>query len=85
MAERVEDPEEDRAGEAGRSADAQADPRERSREAWDRAAPGWSKRRAMFSAAGEPVSRRIVELARLEPGQDVLEVAAGLAAAEVTP
>jgi SAM-dependent methyltransferase len=32
----------------------------------------------MFSAAGEPVSRRIVELARLEPGQDVLEVAAGL-------
>ena len=78
MAERVEDPGEDRAGEAGRSADAQADPRERSREAWDRAAPGWSKRRAMFSAAGEPVSRRIVELARLEPGQDVLEVAAGL-------
>ena len=78
MAERVEDPGEDRAGEAGRSADAQADPRERSRAAWDRAAPGWSKRRAMFSAAGEPVSRRIVELARLEPGQDVLEVAAGL-------
>jgi len=78
MAERVDDPGEDRAGDARRSADAQADPRERSREAWDRAAPGWSKRRAMFSAAGEPVSRRIVELARLEPGQDVLEVAAGL-------
>ncbi len=63
------------ADEAGESGD---DPRERSREAWDRAAPGWSKRRAMFSAAGEPVSRRIVELAGLKPGQDVLEVAAGL-------
>jgi SAM-dependent methyltransferase len=32
----------------------------------------------MFSAAGEPVSRRIVELAHLKPGEDVLEVAAGL-------
>lgn len=55
------------------------DPRERSRQAWDQAASGWSRRRAMFSAAGEPVSRKIVELARLEPGQDVLEVACGLA------
>ncbi len=63
---------------ADRVDDSGEDPRERSREAWDRAAPGWSKRRAMFSAAGEPVSRRIVELARLKPGQDVLEVAAGL-------
>lgn len=54
------------------------DPRERSRRAWDEAAPGWSKRRGMFSAAGGPVSRKIVELARLEPGQDVLEVAGGL-------
>ena len=45
----------------------------------------------MFSAAGAPVSRRIVELARLAPGQDVLEVACGLgdtglmAAAAVAP
>ncbi|MFM9022904.1 MAG: class I SAM-dependent methyltransferase [Solirubrobacterales bacterium] len=67
------------------------DPRERSREAWDRAAPGWSRRREVFSAAGEPVSRKLVELARLEPGQDVLEVACGLgdtglmAAAAVAP
>ncbi len=78
MAERVDDPGEDRSGDESRSSDSGEDPRERSREAWDRAAPGWSKRRAMFSAAGEPVSRRIVEMARLEPGQDVLEVAAGL-------
>lgn len=54
------------------------DPRGRARQAWDQAAPGWSKRRDMFTAAGEPVSRKIVEMAKLEPGQDVLEVACGL-------
>ena len=76
---------------AEEEADSAQDTRERSREAWDRAAPGWSRRREMFSASGEPVSRKIVELARLEPGQDVLEVACGLgdtglmAAAAVAP
>ncbi|MFM8761988.1 MAG: class I SAM-dependent methyltransferase, partial [Solirubrobacterales bacterium] len=64
---------------AEEEADAGQDARERSREAWDRAAPGWSRRREMFSAAGEPVSRRLVEAAQLGPGQDVLEVACGLA------
>jgi len=71
--------------------DSGQDTRERSREAWDRAASGWSRRREVFSAAGGPVSRKIVELARLEPGHDVLEVACGLgdtglmAAAAVAP
>ena len=53
--------------------------RERSRAAWDQAAAGWSARREMFTAAGAPVSRKLVEMAKLEPGDDVLEVACGLA------
>lgn len=52
--------------------------RRRSREAWEQAAAGWSRRRGVFTAAGEPVSRRLVELAGLRPGHEVLEVACGL-------
>ena len=53
--------------------------RERSRAAWDKAAAGWSDRREIFSEAGAPVSRKLVEMAALKPGDDVLEVACGLA------
>ena len=45
--------------------------RERSRAAWDKAAAGWSDRREIFSEAGAPVSRKLVEMAALKPGDDV--------------
>jgi SAM-dependent methyltransferase len=62
-----------------------------SREGWDRAAKGWSERRAAMQRDAEPVSRWLVDAAELKPGGVVLEVAAGLgdtgllAAARVAP
>ena len=53
--------------------------RARSRAAWNEAAAGWSSRREIFTGAGAPVSRKLVEMAALGPGDDVLEVACGLA------
>jgi len=58
------------------------------RERWDRAAAGWERRREVFQRASEPVSMWLVEHARLQPGDRVLELAAGpgdtgLLAAEV--
>lgn len=52
--------------------------RAESRARWEAAAGGWEARRAAIRAAAEPVSRRLVDVARLVPGQVVLEVAAGL-------
>lgn len=52
--------------------------RAESRTRWETAAKGWSERRAAMQASALPVSERLVELAELEPGNAVLEVAAGL-------
>jgi SAM-dependent methyltransferase len=49
-----------------------------SRDSWERAATGWTARREAIQDSALAVSERLVELGRLQPGQDVLEVAAGL-------
>ncbi|MDO9355165.1 MAG: methyltransferase domain-containing protein [Solirubrobacteraceae bacterium] len=58
---------------------------------WNQAAEGWARQQLAFDRAAAPVASRIVELARLEPGERVLELASGLgdtglvAAAKVGP
>ncbi len=58
---------------------------------WNRAADGWARQQLAFDRAAAPVASRLVELARLEPGNRVLELASGLgdtglvAAAKVGP
>ena len=49
-----------------------------SRERWETAAPGWEARRAELQAAAEPVSQWMVEAIAPQPGDGVLELAAGL-------
>jgi SAM-dependent methyltransferase len=44
---------------------------------WERAAPGWSRRVERMREFGMPVSRWMIEHAGLQPGQRVLELAAG--------
>src|SRR5271166_2066619 len=44
---------------------------------WDDAAPGWKQMRSMLERAGQPVSDRLVELARVGPGNRVLDIATG--------
>jgi len=46
-------------------------------ERWERAAAGWGRRAERVREFGLPVSRWMVEHARLEPGLRVLELAAG--------
>jgi ubiquinone/menaquinone biosynthesis C-methylase UbiE len=61
------------------------------RDSWDSAAAGWERRRDVFQAAAEPVSRWLVDHLDLEDGETVLELAAGpgdtgfIAAREVGP
>jgi SAM-dependent methyltransferase len=58
---------------------------------WERAAVGWRKRANEVRASGMPVSIRMIEHLGLQPGQRVLELAAGpgdtgfLAAELITP
>jgi ubiquinone/menaquinone biosynthesis C-methylase UbiE len=47
------------------------------REAWERAAAGWGKRADRIRDWGMPVSVAMVDALRLQPGQRVLELAAG--------
>lgn len=49
-----------------------------SRASWDAAAGGWADRREAMQRDAGVVSQRLVELAAIQPGQTVLEVAAGL-------
>ncbi|MCU0259342.1 MAG: methyltransferase domain-containing protein [Solirubrobacteraceae bacterium] len=49
-----------------------------SRERWERAAAGWTARREQLAADPLPVSERLVERLDPQPGQRLLEVAAGL-------
>jgi SAM-dependent methyltransferase len=48
-----------------------------SRERWAGVAEGWGAQRARMSDATEPVSRWLVDAVNLQPGQTVLELAAG--------
>lgn len=47
------------------------------RERWTQAAAGWAARREDFQRFAMPVSRWLLDVARLQPGQRVLELAAG--------
>ena len=44
---------------------------------WNTAATGWKKWSPLIDKGSRPVSERLVELARIEPGHRVLDVAAG--------
>src|SRR3990172_8460416 len=62
--------------------------KERQRQEWGRAAAGWRKHDGRLTEATAPVTRRLLELAGLAPGQRVLDIACGtgepaLPAAEV--
>ncbi len=45
---------------------------------WEAAAPGWVRRREAIRALGAPVSRWMLDAVALKPGDQVLELAAGL-------
>ncbi len=45
---------------------------------WNRAAAGWGRQQLAFDRAAAPVAQRIVDLAALQPGERVLELASGL-------
>ena len=51
--------------------------RDGQRQQWRKGAEGWRKRSDVIDAATAHVSRRMVELAGIEPGSRVLDVAAG--------
>ena len=51
--------------------------RQRSRESWERAAPGWGRRQAQLRTFTAPVSQWLVEAIHPQPGHRVLELAAG--------
>lgn len=48
------------------------------RERWERAAAGWRARNERFQRAAMPVSQRLVDAIAPQPGQRVLELAAGV-------
>lgn len=50
----------------------------RQRKLWDEAAPGWDKWWPALEQAMRPVTQRLVELAQLQPGHRVLDIATGL-------
>src|ERR687893_2329663 len=49
-----------------------------SRERWVRAAEGWEARADQLARDTMPVSSRLVELVRPQPGHEILDLAAGL-------
>jgi SAM-dependent methyltransferase len=51
--------------------------REQSLESWDRSAPNWEDEREFLWTATRPVGQRLVERLDPQPGQTVLELAAG--------
>ena len=52
--------------------------REASRENWEAAAAGWVRHQDVVRELGAPVSHWMIEALRLQPGERVLELAAGL-------
>ena len=65
-------PEEEREGEAARAH------RDASLTHWEEAASGWVARQAAMRDLSEPVSHWMIDAVRPQPGQRVLELAAGL-------
>jgi ubiquinone/menaquinone biosynthesis C-methylase UbiE len=53
------------------------DYRRAARDQWERSAPGWAARRAEIQRAAAGVSRWLVEAIAPQPGQTILELAAG--------
>ena len=51
--------------------------KERQREQWGRAAAGWRKHDERFRRVTAPVTRRLLEMAAIAPGQRVLDIASG--------
>jgi cyclopropane fatty-acyl-phospholipid synthase-like methyltransferase len=51
--------------------------RDGQRKQWQKGALGWRRRSDFIDAATAPVSKRMVELAHIEPASRVLDVAAG--------
>ena len=58
-------------------ADGAPDPNLEALERWERAATGWSARANEIRDFGMPVSAWLIDQLRLQPGQRVLELAAG--------
>src|SRR3990172_4660832 len=54
------------------------------RRGWNESAAGWNRSWAMFERAAQHVSDRLIELARIKPGQRVLDVATGTGEPAVT-
>lgn len=52
--------------------------RESSLEGWEAAAPGWRRRHEAITRFGAPVSEWMLDAVALQPGERVLELAAGL-------
>jgi SAM-dependent methyltransferase len=52
--------------------------RDSSLEGWEAAAPGWVRRQALMREFAAQVSHRMIEALALQPGERVLELAAGL-------
>ncbi len=48
------------------------------REQWSNAAEGWRKHWSVFEKGAQPLSDRLMELAQVEPGKRVLDVATGI-------
>jgi SAM-dependent methyltransferase len=55
-----------------------------SRTSWDAAAAGWEKWWPLFESCAQPVSTRLVELARVKAGDRVLDIATGTGEPAVT-
>lgn len=58
--------------------------REGQRQQWDNAATGWDRWQSLIDDEAHVVSERLVELAGVEPGSRVLDVAAGLGEPSLT-
>ncbi|HEO64543.1 MAG TPA: class I SAM-dependent methyltransferase [Spirochaetes bacterium] len=50
----------------------------RQKESWDKVSPGWKKWWPVIEKGSQVVSNRLVELARIQAGQNVLDVATGI-------
>ncbi len=48
-------------------------------DSWEAAAPGWARRQDLLRTFAGPVSQWMIEALALQPGERVLELAAGIA------
>ncbi|MGH9975502.1 MAG: class I SAM-dependent methyltransferase, partial [Nitrososphaeraceae archaeon] len=54
------------------------------RQGWDSVSSGWQKWWKTVEAAGEKVSRRLIELAEIKEGSKVLDIATGIGEPSIT-